>query len=162
MSKLRSLGHRQRGATMVEFAIVAGLFFLIVMGIFDFGRAILYYNMLSNAAREGARAGIARPPLPLRLPPNRLTENEICAVAGAATNLPDVGYPVSGCGTFGSLDVAVPQLGSWQTGDADTDPLRVTLTYRFSPITPLIGAIVAPSGNLAISASSTMYVEYAP
>lgn len=144
---------------MVEFAIVATVFFLIVMGIFDFGRSILYYNMLSNAAREGARAGIARPPIP---PTNRLTQNQICAVAGAATTLPDVGYPVSGCGTFGNLDVAVPQYGSWQAGDADTDPLRVTLTYRFSPITPLIGAIVAPSGNLAISASSTMYVEYAP
>ena len=52
----------QKGATTLEFAIVSILFILLVFGIIDFG--LLFYNqqVITNAAREGARYGIvARP-----------------------------------------------------------------------------------------------------
>ena len=52
----------QKGATTVEFAIVAMLFFALIFGIIDFG--LLFYNqqVITNAAREGARFGVvARP-----------------------------------------------------------------------------------------------------
>ncbi len=50
--------HRDdRGAAMVEFAIIAPLLFLLVFGVIDFGRVFFLYNNLTNAAREGARAG---------------------------------------------------------------------------------------------------------
>lgn len=45
----------ERATSLVEFAIVAGLLFLLVFGIVDFGRVYLLYNNLTNAAREGAR-----------------------------------------------------------------------------------------------------------
>jgi Flp pilus assembly protein TadG len=48
-----------RGAALVEFAVVLPLLLLLLVGIVEFG--LLFYNkqVLTNASREGARAGIA-------------------------------------------------------------------------------------------------------
>jgi TadE-like protein len=43
---------------MVEFALLAPLFFLLVFGLADLARAVYYYNVISNASREGAREAI--------------------------------------------------------------------------------------------------------
>jgi Flp pilus assembly protein TadG len=50
----------QKGAAVVEFAIVLPLLLLLFIGICEFG--LLWYNsqVIINASREGARAGIAR------------------------------------------------------------------------------------------------------
>jgi Flp pilus assembly protein TadG len=45
----------QRGAAIVEFAIVLSLMLLITAGIFEFGRAFQYYDALAKATRDGAR-----------------------------------------------------------------------------------------------------------
>jgi Flp pilus assembly protein TadG len=46
------------GAAAVETALVLPLFFLIVFGVVEFGRAFMVAQLLTNAAREGARASI--------------------------------------------------------------------------------------------------------
>jgi Flp pilus assembly protein TadG len=48
----------QKGAAAVEFAIVLPFLVLLVFGMIEFG--ILYYNqqVITNASREGARAGL--------------------------------------------------------------------------------------------------------
>ena len=51
-------GRRSRGQAIAEFALVIPVFLLILMGIFDAGRAIFVYNGLTNAAREAARFAI--------------------------------------------------------------------------------------------------------
>jgi Flp pilus assembly protein TadG len=50
----------QKGAAAVEFAIVLPLLLLFAFGIIEF--SLLYYNkhVITNASREGARAGIAK------------------------------------------------------------------------------------------------------
>lgn len=48
----------QQGVTLVEFALITPIVVLILLGIFDFGRAIYQYNTLSHLAREGARFAI--------------------------------------------------------------------------------------------------------
>jgi Flp pilus assembly protein TadG len=53
---LRRLRRDQRGVAVVEFALVAIPLFLIVFGILDFGRALQYYNDLTQIAGQGARA----------------------------------------------------------------------------------------------------------
>jgi TadE-like protein len=52
----RRLRRSERGTAVVEFAIVAIPLFLIVFGILDFGRALNYYNDLTQLAGQGARA----------------------------------------------------------------------------------------------------------
>ena len=45
----------RNGAAAVEFALVAPLFFLLLLGIVEFGRAMMVQQVMTNATREGAR-----------------------------------------------------------------------------------------------------------
>ena len=49
---------RQSGTSVVEMTIVLPLLLLLVFSIGDFGIAYTRWNSLTNAAREGARAGV--------------------------------------------------------------------------------------------------------
>ena len=49
---------RERGAALVEFAIVFPLFFLLVSGIIDFGLAFSDLNSTRQGVREGARQAV--------------------------------------------------------------------------------------------------------
>lgn len=49
---------RDRGQSLVEFALVIPIFVLVIMGIIDLGRAVYGYNTANNAAREAARLAI--------------------------------------------------------------------------------------------------------
>lgn len=49
---------RQKGAAVVEFAVILPLLLLILFGIVEFGFLLYNQAMLTNASREGARAGI--------------------------------------------------------------------------------------------------------
>lgn len=46
---------KQRGAALVEFALLSGLLLFFLFGIFEFGLLWLQSNYTVNAAREGAR-----------------------------------------------------------------------------------------------------------
>ena len=48
----------ERGAELIEFAIVAPILMLLLAGIFDFGMMFRTYEAVTNAAREGARVGV--------------------------------------------------------------------------------------------------------
>ena len=48
----------QKGASAVEFAFIAPLLFVLLFGIVEFGFLLYDQVMITNAAREGARAGI--------------------------------------------------------------------------------------------------------
>ena len=49
---------RRRGAAMVEMAIVLPIFFMVVLGIVEFGRAMMVSQMVTNSAREATRLAI--------------------------------------------------------------------------------------------------------
>jgi Flp pilus assembly protein TadG len=51
-------GRRRRGVAAVEFAIVAPIFFMLVIGIIEVGRAIMVQQVLINASRVGARRAV--------------------------------------------------------------------------------------------------------
>jgi Flp pilus assembly protein TadG len=48
----------RRGAAVTEFAVVAPVFFLMVVGFLEFGRALMVQQVLINASRVGARQAI--------------------------------------------------------------------------------------------------------
>src|SRR5262249_52780111 len=49
---------KRRGASAVEFALVASIFFLLVFAIIEFGRVFMTLELLTEAARVGCRQGI--------------------------------------------------------------------------------------------------------
>jgi Flp pilus assembly protein TadG len=48
----------QRGAELIEMAMVTPILLLILAGIFDFGFMFRSWEVVTNAAREGARVGV--------------------------------------------------------------------------------------------------------
>lgn len=49
---------RQIGAAAVEFAIVSGVFFMLLIGIMEMGRVLFYWNTATEATRLGARLAV--------------------------------------------------------------------------------------------------------
>lgn len=48
----------RRGAAVVEFAVVAPVFITLVFGMIEYGRMVMVQQLITNAAREGARVGV--------------------------------------------------------------------------------------------------------
>ena len=48
----------RRGAALVEAAVVLPIFFLAILAMVEFGRAMMVGQLVTNAAREGARRAI--------------------------------------------------------------------------------------------------------
>jgi Flp pilus assembly protein TadG len=51
---------RERGSTLMEFAIVLTALFMLMFGVIDFSRAVYAYHFVSNAAREATRYASVR------------------------------------------------------------------------------------------------------
>lgn len=57
----------ERGQALVEFALIAPLLILLIVGVFELARAWQSYQVITDAAREGARVAVidATPPVTL-------------------------------------------------------------------------------------------------
>ncbi len=53
--------HKMKGVTTVEFAIIAALFFTVLLGVIEFGRLLFVWNTLTEATRRGARIAAVCP-----------------------------------------------------------------------------------------------------
>ena len=54
--------NKESGQTLVEFALVAILFFILIFGILEFGRALWTWNTIVHVTREGARFAVVEAP----------------------------------------------------------------------------------------------------
>ena len=107
-----SIFFNQKGATAVEFAIVLSLLLTLIFGIIEFGLFIFNRQVITNAAREGARAGIIARPV-------RLSNDEIKAVVDT--------YGAQHLITFGDDVLTVD--------DIDIKPIDSDLLDGFNPVT---------------------------
>jgi Flp pilus assembly protein TadG len=58
LMKRRSLRKGESGAELVELAVVLPLLLILIAGIVDFGFLLQSFEVVTNAAREGARIGV--------------------------------------------------------------------------------------------------------
>ena len=58
----RQRPRRNSGQALVEFAIVAPILILLILGLVDFARAWNTYQVITDAAREGARTAVVDNP----------------------------------------------------------------------------------------------------
>jgi Flp pilus assembly protein TadG len=90
MSPLPSGGGRtgQRGGAAVEFALVLTLLISVLAAIFGFGRAFWYYDALTKATRDAARAMSVSPKAGIATTAVAAAKDLVVAAAAAA-NVPD-------------------------------------------------------------------------
>lgn len=125
--KTRSV--HDRGQSMVEFALILPIFILLMVGIFDFGRAIYAYNTINNAAREAARLGIVDQTVAQI---QARAANQAVALGIAAGDVSVQFVENAGGG-------ACTQLGSDSIGQCS---VIVQVPYDYVAATPLIGNLV--------------------
>jgi Flp pilus assembly protein TadG len=109
----RVLTHKRssrRGAAAVEFALIAPLFFLLLFGIIEFGRALMVQQMLVNAARAGARIAILAGSTDANVQTTISNYLSAAQVSGYTYSIsPDLGTnPPPGSGTAITVKVSVP------------------------------------------------------
>lgn len=126
---------RDRGQGLVEFALILPVLLLVLMGLFDFGRAIFAFNAISNAAREGARVAIIDQKV-LSGPDFYLAEQE---AADQATALGLIGSD----NTQVRLQILLPDGGACP-GNWLGCVAQLRVQYEFNAITPIIGAFIGP------------------
>jgi len=142
--RFRALRRDQRGTAVVEFALVAPILFLLIFGIFDFGRALNYYNQETQLAGLGARAAaVSRDP----------------ADTGSATGQ-IIQTQLSGTYAKGELQNNTTFCINPATAPAVGQPVTVTASYDFKFL-PLIGAAVG-TPTITITASQTERQEVTP
>lgn len=138
---------KESGTSTVEFAIVLPLLLVILFGIIEFAVALFNQAMITNAAREGARAGIVYNGT------TPITEEQIQAVVNTylGSNLINLG------GTSSHSTTVTPGGGAGQ-------PLTVTVDYQYDflvlrPIVRLLRGEGDFPGSLTLGATSVMRME---
>lgn len=131
---------RERGQSLVEFALALPILLLVIFGLLDLGRAVYVGNALAEAARDGARYG------------------SVQARAYDETTRAGVEDWI-----LGRLDaVPNPTISADCTGSNNTfkctvdDILVVTVRSDFEMVTPIIGQIIGP---LTLEARSEVIVN---
>jgi Flp pilus assembly protein TadG len=119
----------QRGQSLVEFALVLPVFVVVFFGIMEFGRLWEISNVLTSAAREGARVAA-------------VSEPNIDKAKAAAQNVLTAAH-------IASATVAI----SGPNSDKD---IVVTISMAYSPLT---GTIIPGLGPFSLTRSTTMRWE---
>lgn len=108
----------RKGAAAVEFAIILPILISLVLGICEFGFLLYNQQVITNASREGARAGIVSRP-----PSDRLPDPNIEGVVDE--------YIRGRLVTFGGADPNDLETTVSRTGTSVGDDLTVTITYDY-------------------------------
>ena len=135
VQRLRS--KKEEGAGLVEFAILAPLFVMLLFGLLEFGLALYNKGVVTNASREGARFGVvyATP---------RKTEGEI--IARVQEYLAKSGFTDTA-----NINVTGAQ-------GISGSPLSVTVTYPYQ-FQVLPNFICGFTGSPDLTANTVMLME---
>jgi Flp pilus assembly protein TadG len=130
----------QRGAAVVEFALILPILLILLVGTIDASLALYDKAVITNASREGARAGIvARSPSLTDAQIQQIVQNYL---QGALVSL----------GSTSALPAVQIQKGIWN-GDPT---LQVTVRYTFQGVG--LGSLFDSLGNPWVLQSSTLMV----
>lgn len=143
-SQLRS----QRGAVLVEFALVTPLFLLLLLGVFDFGKAFNYWIDGTHLSHEGVRfAAVGKNPGPGG------TLAESIKLRADTDELANGGDSVTG-----PMEVCVSfPNGTSRVGDPVE--VKVAFTYKFLGY---VNSMVPSLTTKRVTNTSTMRLEQDP
>jgi len=134
----------ERGAALLETAITLPLVLLVTVSIFEFGRAYQTWQVLTNAAREGARVAV-------------ITGNTDLQVTDAVRNYLKGGQLPNHAAAAISVNRNVP------FGTTTASTITVTYPFQFTVLNPVIrlvsNASTAGQGTTNMVASASMRNE---
>lgn len=131
-----------RGQALVEFSLAIVVFLFLLMAIFDFGRAIMQYNGVAQAAREIARVTAVHEGPDFRAPAGRSPETN-AVIATQKRLVPYLQDPTITCVAIdGTVITKSCREGDW---------INVVIHAPYTPITPLLGL----TGTWNLFSSST-------
>jgi Flp pilus assembly protein TadG len=135
----------EKGAAVVEFAVILPLLLLLIFGMIEFGFLIYNKAMITNASREAARNGI-------------LFRNDRTGLKTEISNTVDA-YLLDFLVTFGgtgvhTIDTVPDDAGSITTGDYLT--VTVAYPYEFLVIPAFISNL---AGGVSLVGTTTMRAE---
>jgi Flp pilus assembly protein TadG len=128
----------QNGATMVEFALVASAFFMLIFGVIQMALAVFAYNSLCDAAREAVRYAMVHGP-------------------GSASPATTVQIQQVAMNVAPNLNLQTSNITvSWPSDSniASLKDAQVTITYNYSFRIPFMSAVTLP-----LTSSSQMLVS---
>ncbi len=162
----RNRNHRL-GGTVLELSLVLSVFLMITMGMLDLGMAVFRYQVLNNAACQGARRAIVHGALatvtgvwgPTKIGPVAAnTTGTYGIVDGTGDNPSDgIAKMLVGCDlSQTNITVNWNLNGSSGTTASNTVGSNVQVTVS-SPYTPIMWFL---GGKRTITASSTMQITH--
>jgi Flp pilus assembly protein TadG len=158
----RSARRNERGQAIVELALTLPLLLLVVLGVFDFGLMFQRYEVVTNAAREGARVGV----LPGYSPQQAQihAQNYLAAggVTGTVTNSAGCSMAVSPGTICVSVQPDTTTLPAAGTSPAQTIGLiKATVSYDHAHVFvgPIIQLFGGSLGTVRLKAVSQMRLE---
>jgi Flp pilus assembly protein TadG len=127
------LREHQRGAAAVEFALVAIVFFMLLIGIVEMGRVLFTWNAVAEATRYGARVAVV---CPLNDPAILNRMQKVLPTESLSTENVSISYLPSGCSVSTCQQVTVsikpeslkvtPMIPNW-VGQLWVPPFTTTL-----------------------------------
>jgi len=139
-----------RAQALVETALVLPLLLLLIVGLFDIGRAIWLSNTLATAVREGSRYGVVHG-----------------ALSGSPTGPGAASYTAPDTDTAITAQVRAYATGvpnnltvqsTWPDGNANRGS-RIVVSASF-PFTPILAQVFLGGGlGITLRSSSTLVIE---
>jgi Flp pilus assembly protein TadG len=147
---------RREGQSLVEFALVLPLLIILVFGIIDFSIGLYDKAVITNASREGARAGVMYYSNPTTLQPLDSVglQSAVTTVVGiyCSTNLVTFGAAATPSVTF-PLGLPTPDPVTGYSGLT----LTVTVTYKYAY--SVIPSFIPGLSNPTLTATTKMRME---
>lgn len=163
MAPIKPLRYRrgERGAALVEFALVLPLLLVVIAGIVDFGFLFQRYEVVTNAAREGARLAS----LPSYNGQTDLIRAHVRNYVQQGLSLTTAGIngtvPNSAAGV-NIVNTTLSYVVSGVTYQVPAVTVTVTYNHSFILLGPMLGLIGGNWGNtIAIVGTSQMRLETA-
>ncbi len=133
--RVLALRRSERGNELIELALLSVLFFSLVFGIMEFGRAVWIYGTVAHVAREGARWAAVRG-----------------SESGHAASAADIQAYVQNRAS-GMAVAAVTT--TWHPDNDPGSVVQVRVERAFNPIVPLVGL-----GPIALTSTSRIVIAF--
>ena len=143
----------RRGQSLVEFALILPIFVLMLVGIFDLGRAVYAFNTINQAAREGARLAIVDQTIAhIRDEASQSAVSLGIDPADVVVEFRDrnlLDTPNSCAGAIAGDDNNAPSIVRCM--------VFVTVPYQYDAATPILGALL---GTIQMEGQSAFKVDF--